>query len=135
MADKDQERAEELYAQLEPEARKAYIEYFSAHTPVELREEMTALVTAGLQPPDPGEGGEGVDPSAATLHTGDSVRVVAASGGDIPGSPGTVAITNSQVDFVQIDATRAQSASRDQSPRDPQGPQAGPGRRPAGRGT
>jgi hypothetical protein len=92
----DQQAASDLYAELEPQAKLAYIEYFSSHTPANLHDEMTALVNAGLPgPPAP-------DPTAATLHHGDSVRVVAAAGGDIPGSPGTVAITNAQVDFVQV---------------------------------
>ena len=104
----EQERAQELYGQLKPEAQVVYIDHILSRTPPDLQDEMREIVTSDL-----GSGGGGAPPLTDTqviVNSGDSVRVVTTLGGDMPGSPGTAAVSSGRLDFVQL-AAAAQRGS------------------------
>ena len=113
----DQERAQELYDQLKPEAIAVAIDHITSRVPPELQDEVKAIAEADLEA---GEGGgeSELSDSQVILNSGDSVRVVMAIGGDVPGSPGTAAIVGGALSFVQLQAVTGQS--QDQSRRPPQ---------------
>ena len=104
----DEERAQELYDQLKPEAEKAYVEYISERTPPELQDEVRELALAGLtpEPPEP-------DPTEVILTNGASVVVKDAVGAAVPGSPGTANVANSAL----TDVTLGPVAQRQTAPR------------------
>jgi hypothetical protein len=96
----DLEDAQGLYVQLKGEAQQVYLEHIMSRTPPQLQAEMRELVLDDLDD----SGSSEPDPDVAEVRSGDSVRVVTPIGGDIPGSPGLAAVSNSQIDFVQITA-------------------------------
>jgi hypothetical protein len=112
----EQERADELYLQLKAEAEQVYLDHIMSRTPPELQDEMRTLVLDGLNGGDPP--GPELTPSQVILNMGDSVRVVTVMGGDVPGSPGTAAVTSGRLDFVQLqELTGAERAREPQAQR------------------
>ena len=106
----DEERAQELYDQLKPEAEKVYIDHIASRTPPELHDEVKALAEADLA--GGGEGGGKLTDSQVIINMGDSVRVVTMLGGDVPGSPGTAAVTSGNLDFIQLQEAAGQAQSQ-----------------------
>jgi hypothetical protein len=111
----DEERAQELYDQLKPEAEKVYIDHIASRTPPELYDEVKALAQADLAPEPPTQVD---DPTKVTLTNGDSVVVKDAVGAVVAGSPGTVNVANAALTDVTLGpVAQRQTAQRQTAPR------------------
>ena len=98
---KEQERAQDLYDKIQPEAKQAYIDAIVSKTPPELQAEMRAIAEAdmsGMVPPEP-------DPTQATITNGQSVTVNDNTGAPAPGSPGTAVVANGTLTAVVVGLT------------------------------
>jgi hypothetical protein len=118
----EQERAQELYGQLKPEAQIVYIDHILSRTPVDLQDEMREIVTNDL-----GSGGGGGAPpltdSQVILNNGDDVAVIGDSAFPAPGSPATASVINGILQGVQLGPIAgARSGGQRQPMRDPRDP-------------
>ena len=115
----EQERAQELYAQLKPEAQVVYIDHILSRTPPDLQDEMREIVTSDL-----GSGG-GAPPLTDTqviLNNGDDVVVIGDSAFPAPGSPGTASVINGILQGVQLGPIAGARGGQRQPMRDPRDP-------------
>jgi hypothetical protein len=92
---------DEMFAEVMAKGEAAKIAVMHAAIPTFLSAQALEYYAAATAPPDPPP-----DPPStqAIVNHGDAVRVVSELGGDVPGSPGAAAVTNSTIDFIQLNA-------------------------------
>ena len=89
-ADKNPQRAQELYDEFKPSAIDAYFQYFNIRTPVELWPYMEVLIRDDLPRPP-------LATTEAVVKDGDTVMVMYPAGNPMPGTPGVFHVINSTV--------------------------------------
>ena len=111
----EQERAQELYAILKPEAAVVYVDHIVSRTPPELQDEMRTIAAADLSAGGGGGTPPLTDPTVASVADGASVAVNDSTGLAAPGSPATASVANSVLTAVQLGPV-AQRAGIQQGP-------------------
>ncbi len=86
------EDLDERFAATKDAANKAWLDTMRSYTPPELHKYLDDYAEANA----PSVGG------GAVVTNGMPVRVVTPLGGDVPGSPGSAAVIDDRLDFVQL---------------------------------
>src|SRR5262245_16525896 len=91
---RDEAAAQDLHDQLEPLARKEYLQYMLSRTPVYLQEYMKSLIEADFTPEPP-------DPNSVLVTNGQRIDVVQQNGSVYPGEQGTIKVSGGVLQSVE----------------------------------